>query len=150
MQVSWSRPRDRVSELPHEVRDRGGGSAAGRLLPSHSLAVRGWPLWLLGGGLIKGAASSFGCPVGFRGPGRCRVGGETGHSQGGKVVLRLIPAHADTSVVAPESEAIGERVSDAALARFIGDEVEVTLGVGVVIIDGGRYYATLDRQNGNG
>ena len=64
--------------------------------------------------------------------------------------LRLIPAHADASVVAPEPEAVGERVSYAVLARFVGDEVEVTLGVGVVVIDGGRYYAALDSHGRHG
>src|ERR1700678_1683663 len=56
-------------------------------------------------------------------------------------------AEGDDRVEAAEGERIGEGRFDSQGARFIGDVIEVTFGVGLVVIRGGRQNAVMQREH---
>ena len=64
---------------------------------------------------------------------------------------RLLPVgspEGQHSVEAAEGEGIGERVFDSGRAGDVGDDVEITTGIGLSEIDGGGDEAVREREHG--
>src|SRR5438552_8488364 len=58
----------------------------------------------------------------------------------------LEPLEDEGAVGAAEAEGIGQGVLEADPPRLVGDEVEVAVGVGVLVVDGGRQHLVAQGQ----
>src|SRR4051794_32499142 len=64
-------------------------------------------------------------------------------------VLRLKAPHHERNILATETEGVGEGVVEGGGAGGVGDVVEVEVGIGILVVDGGREDVVADGEHAN-